>query len=90
MLRHSCLCGGLGLILIIAIAAKAFHILAQMSASTAMKAQHVLGHEPEVNGLRAAQGTCHAEYWQTMFYEPPHDLRHTQRVPGGGRDRDSP
>jgi hypothetical protein len=35
MLRHSCLCGGRGLILLIAIAAKAFHILAQMSASAA-------------------------------------------------------
>jgi hypothetical protein len=25
--------------------------------------------------------TCHVEHWQTMFYEPPHDLRHHRENP---------
>jgi hypothetical protein len=25
--------------------------------------------------------TCHAEQWETMFYEPPHDIRHHRANP---------
>jgi hypothetical protein len=25
--------------------------------------------------------TCHLECWQTMFYEPPHDVRHHRANP---------
>jgi len=25
--------------------------------------------------------TCHEQFWDTTFYEPPHDIRHPQAGP---------
>lgn len=25
--------------------------------------------------------TCHSEHWETMYYEPPHDVRHHRASP---------
>ena len=44
-------------------------------AREANKRGHGMGH------LWISCDTCHIEHWETMYYEPPHDIRHERTNP---------